>query len=54
MDFGALQIEACRGEKEKGRKVMHLRGLEFGPPDRNRTRLSIYSTQNSLFLLFRL
>ena len=36
-DFGALRIEVYRGEKEKGRKVMHLRGLEFGPPDRNRT-----------------
>ena len=31
VDFGVLRIEDYRGEKEKGRKVMHLRGLEFGP-----------------------
>jgi len=48
MDFGALRIEVCRGEKEKGRKVMHLRGLEFGPPDRNRTRYTSISGLISL------
>ena len=37
MDLGGRQTLDPREGKKKGRKVVHLNGLWFGPPDRNRT-----------------